>query len=351
MTIQGHIGIQAEEGTTLNLYSRVLIEDATIEEGGKIVASENNLKKVVVAPKAELELIDATGSTKQAEIINAGTLTLSTGDFVRVDNHGVLKVNCDLENAKGINVEYLDCVDNKEIISMPIDLNPSVEVMPGGVYALTSKTLNYPITVDAKTSDEEAGQLMLKRNVKVVKNVITLENGKEIEKEGSITNNGVISTKKGTDAQLTIAAGRTMTVGTGAEVEGKVIIEPASHKLVDMTDGVTGYKPAAQVINNGTLNNVEVNGLLVMGNANARVKGAVTYEAENADKGEINNTAKGVIEKTISGTDVVVFATVNEINLDDHANTVKALKDYTTATRQVSVFRLIGEMKRVQKNE
>ena len=347
VTIQGHIGIQAEEGTTLNLYSRVLIEDATIEEGGKIVASENNLKKVVVAPKAELELIDATGSTKQAEIINAGTLTLSTGDFVRVDNHGVLKVNCDLENATGINVEYLDCVDNKEIISMPIDLNPSVEVMPGGVYALTSKTLNYPITVDAKTSDEEAGQLMLKRNVKVVKNVITLENGKEIVKEGTIINNGKVSG----DHDLTVNAGLTMTVGTGAEVEGKVIIAPASHMLKDMINGVTDYKPAAQVINNGTLNDVEVNGLLVMGNANARVDGEVSYTAEKADEGEIDNTAKGVIAKPISGNKVVVFATVNEINLDDHANTVKALKDYTTTTRQVTVFRLIGEMKRVQKNE
>ena len=347
VTIQGHIKVQAKEGTTLNLYSRMLIEDATIAEGGKIVANDGNLKKVVVAPGAELELTDnGVANTKQADIINAGTLTLSTNDFVSVDNHGVLKVNYNLEDAKGINVKYEDCEDNDEIISMPIDLNPSVEVMPGGVYELTSETLNYPITVDAKTSNENAGVLILKSDVRVVKDVITLENGKKLEREGKIDNNGLISTKTG--KTLTVETGRTMTVGQNAEVEVKVIIAPASHKLVDMTTGVTDYKPAAQVINNGTLNDVEVNGLLVMGNANARVDGTVSYTATNADKGEIDNTAKGVIAKTISGTDVVVFATVNEINLDDHENTVTALKEYTTTTSQVSVFRLIGEMKRVK---
>ena len=345
VTIQGHINVQAEEGKTLNLYSRVLIEDATIAEGGKIVAHEGNLKKVVVAPKAELELTDATGSTKQAEIINAGTLTLSTADFVNVDNHGVLKVNCDLREATGINVEYLDCVDNEEIISSPIDLDPSVEIMADGKFAI-SGLLNYPITIDAKTSQESAGELVLNANTKVVKEVVKV-NGKNIEKEGSITNNGVISAKIDTDAQLTIAAGRTMTVGNGAEVKSVLNIEGASHKLAYMTDGVTDYKPAAQVINNGTLNDVEVNGLLVMGNANARVDGTVSYTAENADEGEIDNTAKGVIAEAVP-EGVVVFATINEINLDDHANTVKALKDYTTSTRKVTVFRLTGELKRVQ---
>ena len=90
--------------------------------------------------------------------------------------------------------------------------------------------------------------------------------------------------------------------------------------------------------------------LLVMENENARVKGQVNFTATGNDNGEIDNTEKGVIEKTVPAG-VVVFATVNEINLDDHANTVKALKDYTTATRQVTVFRLIGELKRVQSME
>ena len=346
VTIQGHIKVQAEKGTTLKLYSRMLIEDATIAEGGKIVANENNLKKVVVAPKAELELTDVDDVNKQAEIINAGTLTLSTADFVNVDNHGVLKVNYDLEEATGINVEYLDCVDNEEIISSPIDLDPSVEIMAGGKFAI-SGPLNYPITIDAKTSQKSAGELVLNANTKVVKEVVEV-NGKEIEKEGSITNNGVISTKTGKDAQLTIAAGRTMTVGNGAEVKSKVIIKEATHRLEEMTNGVAGYKPAAVVNNAGTLNDVEVNGLLVMKNENARVNGNVTYTATDADKGEIDNSKQGVIAKKMTEEDVVVFATIDKIDLDDHANTVKALKDYTTATRQVTVFRLIGELKRVQ---
>ena len=203
VTIQGHIKVQAEKGTTLKLYSRMLIEDATIAEGGKIVANENNLKKVVVAPKAELELTDVDDVNKQAEIINAGTLTLSTADFVNVDNHGVLKVNYDLEEATGINVEYLDCVDNEEIISSPIDLDPSVEIMAGGKFAI-SGPLNYPITIDAKTSQKSAGELVLNAGTKVVKEVVKV-NGKEIEKEGSITNNGVISTKTGTHPILCVS--------------------------------------------------------------------------------------------------------------------------------------------------
>ena len=349
VTIQGHIKVQAEEGTTLNLYSRMLIEDATIAEGGKIVAHDGNLKKVVVAPNAELELTDnGVANTKQAEITNAGTLTLSTADYKSVTSYGVLKANYDLTTVP-VAVEYLDCVDNAEIISPAIDLDPSVEIMAGAKFAVAGN-LNFPITIDAKTSQESAGELVLNANTKVVKEVVKV-NGKEIEKEGSITNNGVISMKTGTDAQLTIAAGRTMTVGNGAEVKSVLNIEGASHKLADMANGVTDYRPAAQVINNGTLNDVVVNGLLVMGNANARVDGEVSYTAEDADEGEIDNTAKGVIAKENSAEKVVVFATVNEINLDDHANTVKALKDYTTDTRQVTVFRLIGELKRVQSME
>lgn len=350
VTIQGHIKVQAEEGTTLNLYSRVLIEDATIAEGGKIVASENNLKKVVVAPKAELELTNVDGvNNKQAEITNAGTLTLSTADYKSVTSYGVLKANCDLTTVP-VEVEYLDCVDNAEIISPAIDLNPSVEIMADAKFAVQGN-VNFPITVDAGTKADrsDAGELMLLGDANIVKETVEI-NGKEIVKEGTIINNGKISGKGKT---LTVETGRTMTVGQNAEVEGKVIIAPASHKLADMIDGVTDYKPAAQVINNGTLNDVVVNGLLVMGNANARVDGNVSNSstAEKADKGEIDNTAKGVIAKDITDERVVVFATVNDINLDDHANTVKALKDYTTATRQVTVFRLIGEMKRVQKYE
>ena len=347
VTIQGHIGIQAEEGTTLNLYSRVLIEDATIEEGGKIVASENNLKKVVVAPGAELELTDATGTNPQANITNAGTLTLNTTDFAHVENYGALKVKTDVtEKTANINVEYVDCMDGVEIISKPINLDPTVEVMAGGTYAISGR-LNYPITVDAKDGNTPAGVLQLNEATYIVKDVEKKNDGDEIVKVGNIINNGKVTG----EYDLAVETGRTMTVGQEATVQGKVIIKEASHKLSEITSGVADYEPAAVVYNAGTLNDVEVNGLLVMGNANARVDGEVSYTADDADEGEIDNTAKGVIAKPISEDKVVVFAIINEINLDDHANTVKALKDYTTPTRQVTVFRLIGELKRVQSME
>ena len=347
VTIQGHIGIQAEEGTTLNLYSRVLIEDATIEEGGKIVASENNLKKVVVAPGAELELTDATGTNPQANITNAGTLTLNTTDFAHVENYGALKVKTDVtKKTANINVEYVDCMDGVEIISKPINLDPTVEVMAGGTYAISGR-LNYPITVDAKDGNTPAGVLQLNEATYIVKDVEKKNDGDEIVKVGNIINNGKVTG----EYDLAVETGRTMTVGQEATVQGKVIIKEASHKLSEITSGVADYEPAAVVYNAGTLNDVEVNGLLVMGNANARVDGEVSYTADDADEGEIDNTAKGVIAKPISEDKVVVFATINEINLDDHANTVKALKDYTTTTRQVTVFRLIGELRRVQSME
>ncbi|HIY89432.1 MAG TPA: hypothetical protein H9824_12140 [Candidatus Bacteroides pullicola] len=346
VTIQGHIKVQAEKGTTLNLYSRMLIEDATIAEGGKIVASENNLKKVVVAPKAELELTDVEGVNKQAEITNAGTLTLSTADFVRVDNHGVLKVNYDLANAEGINVEYLDCVDNKEIISMPIDLNPSVEVMPGGVYALTSETLNYPITVDAKTSNEDAGVLILKSNVRVVKDVITLENGKKLEREGKIDNNGLISTETEKTWTLTIATGRTMTVGQEAVVDAALEIEGASVLLKDIEDPnfVTEYIEAAKVINYGTLKkNVKVNGKLVMKGVNSRIEGEIT--ASDETEGEIDNTEKGTIVNEPEG--VTVFARFAGLDLTTNETTAAAKEEMSEYGKdfKVTVIRLEGEVK------
>ena len=346
VTIQGHINIQAEKGTTLNLYSRVLIEDATIAEGGKIVASENNLKKVVVAPKAELELTDvADVNNKQANIINAGTLTLSTGDYAGVKSYGVLKANCDLtRNGVPVFVEYLDCEDNAEIISPAIDLDPSVEIMAGAKFAVRGD-VNFPITVDAATKADRSnpGELILNAATNIVKDVDYIGN-KEVERIGNIINNGVMS---GTGV-LTVNAGQTMTVGQDATVTNKVVISPATAKLADMIDGVEDYEPKAVVYNAGTLKGaVDVNGLLVMENANARVEGTIKFTATGNDDGEIDNTVKGVIATNVP-TDVVVFATIKEINLDDHENTVTALKEYTTTTSQVSVFRLIGEMKRVK---
>lgn len=354
VNIQGYIKIEGSDDAKnpLVIDPRVTIEQVVIEEGN-VQAGDANLVNVFVAKGGALNLTDDNVASNGKTIINnAGTLTLSTTEFAEVNNYSVLKVNTQLKTANAvakIKNLYAACGEyDGEIISPSIDLTPSVEVMAKATYAI-SGNLNYTITVDAgtKADNSDAGTLTLLENTTIAKEIEWF-NSKKVEKIGNIINNGKISGKGMT---LTVETGRTMTVGQNAEVESKVIIKPASHMLADMINGVTDYKPAAQVINNGTLNDVEVNGLLVMGNANARVDGEVSYTADKADKGEIDNTAKGVIAQEIEDENVVVFATVNEINLDDHANTVKALKDYTTATRQVSVFRLIGEMKRVQKNE
>ncbi len=367
VTIQGYIKVEGSDDAEkpLVIDPRVTIEQVVIEKGN-VQAGATNLKSVFIAKDGALNLTKVLvngNKAGNAVIDNAGTLTLSTTKFAKVNNYNVLKVNENLEDTptsysrdavEGIANLYAACGEGGEIISPSIDLKPSVEVLAGGTYAISGE-LNYPITVNAwtKADKSDAGVLKLSGDASIVK-VIEKFGNKEVEKVGNIINNGKVSGEDDLgEYDLTVNAGLTMTVGTNATVDEntKVIIAPASHMLAAMTKGVTDYKPAAQVINNGTLNDVEVNGLLVMGNANARVKGTVTYGAKEADEGEIDNTAKGVIEKTIEGKKVVVFAKVNEINLDDHENTVKALKDYTTPTRQVTVFRLIGELKRVQSME
>ena len=342
VTIQGHIKVQAEEGTTLNLYSRVLIEDATIAEGGKIVANDGNLKKVVVAPGAELELTDnGVANTKQADIINAGTLTLSTGDYAGVTSYGVLKANCDLaNNGVPVVIDYLDCEDNAEIISPAIDLNPSVEIMADAKFAVQGN-VDFPITVDAKTSNKEAGILVLHGDANIVKETVKI-NGKEIVKEGSITNNGVISTKTGTGAQLTIAAGRTMTVGNGAEVKSVLNIEGASHTLRELAStpvAPADYIPAATVTNNGTLNRVYLAGKLVMGEG-SRVNANIS-QLDNV-AGEVNNTAKGTLQGTINSA-IKVYAQFDGLMLDNdnRANTRAMLKPYA-ANYKVNTIKVTG---------
>ena len=342
VTIQGNIKVIGGTSEALAINSRVVIEDAVIEEG-KVAANKNSLKQVFVDPEAELTLNEVTDNVKGvATIYNTGVLTLRTKYFARVENYGKLKVGTDLSGATNIEIRYAACGEGGEIISPSIDLIPSVEVLAGGKYAI-SGDLDYEITVNAKTATDNAGVLMLSANTNIVKE--TKKFGKkELETFGNIINNGEVSGA----GVLTVNAGRSMTVGADATVTNKVVISPATHKLESMIKGVEDYEPKAVVYNAGTLKgNVDVNGLLVMKTANARVKGEINFTADGNDEGEIDNTAKGVIEKTVP-ENVVVFATVNEINLDDHANTVKALKDYTTATRQVTVFRLIGEMKRVQ---
>lgn len=345
VTIQGNIKVIGGTSEALAINSRVVIEDAVIEEG-KVAANKNSLKQVFVDPEAELTLNEVTDNVKGvATIYNTGVLTLRTKYFARVENYGKLKVGTDLSGATNIEIRYAACGEGGEIISPSIDLIPSVEVLAGGKYAI-SGDLDYEITVNAKTATDNAGVLMLSANTNIVKE--TKKFGKkELETFGNIINNGEVSGA----GVLTVNAGRSMTVGADATVTNKVVISPATHKLESMIKGVEDYEPKAVVYNAGTLKgNVDVNGLLVMKTANARVKGEINFTADGNDEGEIDNTAKGVIEKTVP-ENVVVFATVNEINLDDHANTVKALKDYTTSTRKVTVFRLTGELKRVQNME
>ena len=352
VNIQGYIKIEGSNDAEnpLVVDPRVTIEQAVIEKG-YVQAGATNLDNVFIAKDGALNLTKVLVNnveTGNATINNAGTLTLSTTKFAKVDNYSKLNVNAVLNTkalVANINNLYAACGEGGEIISPSIDLEPKVEIMPEAKYVMPEE-LDYEITVDAGATPDKNGELVLLNDANIVKNIQWFNN-KKVEKIGTIVNNGSVSG----NCELTVAEGRTMTIGEKAEVEGKVIIKEATHKLKEMTSGVAGYEPAAVVYNAGTLNDVEVNGLLVMKSANARVDGNVTYTATDADEGEIDNTAKGVIAKTISGTDVVVFATINEINLDDHANTVKALKDYTTPTRQVTVFRLIGELKRVQSME
>ena len=360
VNIQGYIKVEGSDDAKkpLIIDPRVTIEQVVIEKGN-VQAGATNLKSVFIAKDGALNLTKVLvdgAEAGNAVIDNAGTLTLSTAKFAKVNNYSVLKVNEDLKDiptsysrdaVRGIANLYAACGEGGEIISPSIDLKPSVEVLAGGTYAISGE-LNYPITVNAwtKADKSDAGVLELSDDASIVK-VIEKFGNREVEKIGNIINNGKIIGEH----SLTVDAGRTMTVGTEATVDGKVIISAATEMLANMTQGIAEYEPAAVVYNAGTLNDVEVNGLLVMKSANARVDGNVTCEATDANKGEIDNTEKGVIAKPISGDKVVVFATINEINLDDHANTVKALKDYTTTTRQVTVFRLIGELRRVQSME
>ena len=360
VNIQGYIKVEGSDDAKkpLIIDPRVTIEQVVIEKGN-VQAGATNLKSVFIAKDGALNLTKVLvngAEAGNAVIDNAGTLTLSTTKFAKVNNYNVLKVNENLEGiptsysrdaVEGIANLYAACGEGGEIISPSIDLKPSVEVLADGTYAISGE-LNYPITVNAwtKADKSDAGVLKLSGDASIVK-VIEKFGNKEVEKIGNIINNGKIIG----DHSLTVDAGRTMTVGTEATVEGKVIISAATEKLANMTLGIAEYEPAAVVYNAGTLKDVEVNGLLKMMNANAHVDGEVSNTATNSDKGEIDNSVKGVIAEKMTEENVVVFATIDKIDLDDHENTVKALKDYTTPTRQVTVFRLIGELKRVQSME
>ena len=343
-----NVTIQVIGGTSeaLAINSRVVIEDAVIEKG-KVAANENSLKQVFVAKNAELTLNDVTGNTKNATIYNAGILTLNTADFANVKNYGKLKVGTDLSKATNIEVLYAACGEGNEIISPSIDLIPSVNVLAGGKFAI-SGTLNYEITVDAKTATKDAGELVLNGRTQIVKNYMDL-GGRKIERNGNIINNGLISDGLGKeeDSQvLVVNAGQEMTIGKEGEVKSQVMVRGASHTLQDLKDngGVAAadYTPAAVVYNNGTMNAVKVDGKLVMGQS-SRVKGNVTAASDENTDGEIDNTAKGVLEGRVSDK-VTVYATFNGLNLTTEENkkaVVNAMKAYTSSYK-VKVARLTG---------
>ena len=353
VNIQGHIKVQAETGTTLTINSRVNIEDAVIEKGGKIVANENSLKEVLVSRDAELELKDVEDvDASQAVIYNTGILTLSTADFVQVDNYGKLNVNASLTektvstnaNAKGaINILYAACGEGGEIISPSINLEPEVRIMAGGKYAI-SDALNYEITVDAKSSDKEAGELVLDGRTQIVKNEVYF-GSKKVTKEGNIINNGKIS---GGEQVLVVYPGLDMTIEKDGVVEPQVMIRGASHTLKDLsTDGpvaVADYVPAAVVYNNGTMNAVKVDGKLIMG-AGSRVDGNVTAAQDGNTDGEIDNTARGILAGRVSDK-VTVFAEFKGLDLTTAESGVAErakIKAYAEKY-QVSVIRLTGAL-------
>lgn len=338
VTIQGNIKVIGGTSEALAINSRVVIEDAVIEKG-KVAANENSLKQVFVTEGAELTLNEVTGiKAKNATIYNTGVLTLNTEDFAKVENYGKLKVGTDLSDATDIEIRYAACGEGGEIISPSIDLKPSVEVLAGGTYAI-SGDLNYPITVDAKTATKAAGELVLNTAANIVKDVVYIGN-KKVEKIGNIINNGKVSG----NYDLTVDAGLTMTVGTDAEVAGKVVISGASHSLTSLNGTsvpVANYIPAATVTNNGTLNEVEVNGLLVMG-AGSRVDGEVSTASGWVD-GEIDNTAKGVLAGNVA-TDVTVYAVFNGLNLASQEARQAARNEFSkyTTSYKVKVARLVG---------
>ena len=353
VNIQGHIKVQAEAGTTLTINSRVNIEDAVIEKGGKIVANENSLKEVLVSRDAELELADVEDAkASQAVIYNTGILTLSTADFVRVDNYGKLNVNANLteklvstdaNKKEKINILYAACGEGGEIISPSINLEPEVRIMAGGKYAI-SDALNYEITVDAKSSKKEAGELVLNGRTQIVKNEVYF-GSKKVTKEGNIINNGKIS---GEDQVLVVYPGLEMTIEKDGVVEPQVMIRGASHTLSDLSDNgpvaVADYVPAAVVYNNGTMNAVKVDGKLIMG-AGSRVDGNVTAAQDGNTDGEIDNTARGILAGRVSDK-VTAFAEFKGLDLTTAESGVAErakIKAYAEKY-QVSVIRLTGAL-------
>lgn len=335
INIQGHLKVVASQPLAIN--SRVTIEDAVIESGMVTYNSNTaDLKNVFVARGAALDLQN-TKSDNNTIINNAGTLTLGTTKVKEVNNYAVLQVSTDISTiVSKISNQYAACGDMAEIISPSINLTPSVTVLAGGKYAIGGD-LYYWITVNAKSGAKAAGQLVLSNDAQIAQKVEYIGE-KRVVMTGNIINNGIVNADS---YNLTVNAGRSLTVGANAEIEGQLVISGASATLSDLqSTPANTYTNAAEVINNGILDDVKVDGKLVMGSG-SRINGNIT--ASGSTEGEIDNTAKGVIANTPSG-DVTVYATFTGLNLVDanaKAAAVAAFNAYT-ASYQVKEARLTG---------
>lgn len=338
VNILGHIKIEGAEDKALNINSKVSFADAVINKGTVVFNStEATLGTVLVGKSATLELRNAKivetqeGPKYTAEIHNAGTLKLYNPTFANVYNYGALEVYGDMTDASITN-SYAACSDNQEIISEAVNLTPSVDIKAvdlngdgkvDGKYAIKGE-LNYPITIEGvDKNDDDRAALELTDDVKIVKN-------------GSINNNGKISSSASKTLTVQKGLGETLTNGENGNIESKVIIEAASHTLAQLATPVAeaDYKAAARVTNNGVMDEVDVDGLLTLG-ANSRVK---TLTGD----GEVDNTLKGVIENKTENA--VVFAKFDGMDL----TSTEALKATSAkfkaygSTTMVTVARLTG---------
>ena len=336
INILGHIKIDGgKEGLTIS--DKVSFEDVAIDNGAVVFNSKDaTLGTVLVSEEASFELREAKAA---ANIYNVGTLKLYTNKFKKVNNYADLDVYAKMtaEGAGTIKNGYDECGDQSEIISAPINLIPSVTVKAveegdeviTGEYKLSSN-LDYEITVESLDKDNKA-TLELSEDVTIVEN-------------GSIKNNGII---KGT-GELTVARGfgETLTNNVNGVIKSKVIIEGANYLLSDLGDGTdipADYKAAAQVTNNGILNNVKVDGKLIMKSANSRIDG--TIEADTRTEGEIDNTAKGVIVNA-PAEGVKVYAVFNGLDLTtDDTRGAEKTKINGYQNYKVNLIRLNGEVK------
>ena len=338
VNILGHIKIESAEKEALRINEKVSFADAVINKGTVVFESENaTLGTVLVGKDATFELRNA--KNEAAEIHNVGTLRLYANAFNNVHNYNIVEVYGNM-GTKRIKNGKNACGDGEEIISKPINLKSQMflkSVKEGsknwnGAYTLTESLVDYPITIE---SYDKKNKAMLTMNVDVT-----------IVKDGSIKNNGTING----NGSLKVASGlgETLTNEKDGVINNMVIIEGANYLLKNLTVGTdipTDYKAAAQVTNEGILKNVQVDGVLVMKSDKSRIDGNVTIDPAGSE-GEIDNTAKGVIEGTVD-PGVKIYAVFND-GMDwttDETRQAEKKRINAYQNYKVNLIRLKGEVK------